>query len=110
MNSEKFPREPLAAIGLSVTALFLLAGAMGATNHEWPLALSGAGAPVLTYFLFPPNGRIREYGTALIGGFVVVGESFLWSAAGPFVAAAMAVAGVVVLCVALYVVVRKLQV
>jgi hypothetical protein len=113
VNNEKYPREPLAALGLSVIALFLLAGATGAANHEWLLALSGFGAPVLAYFLFPPNDNragVRGYGTALIGGLVVVGESFLWfSAAGPLFAASVVAAAVAGLYVALYVVVRKLQ-
>ncbi len=110
VNNEKYPREPLAALGLSGIALFVLAGATGAANHEWPLALVGFGVPILTYFLFPPNERIRGYGTALMGGLVVVGESFLWSAAaGPLFAASVVAAAVAGLYVALYVVVRKLQ-
>lgn len=113
MNSEKYPREPLAALGLSVVALFLLAGAMGAANHEWPLALSGVGAPILAYFLFEPNqngARVREYGTAVAAGLVVVAESFLWAtAAGAVVAASLAAAVVAVLFVALCVVVRRWQ-
>ncbi len=114
VNNEKYPREPLAALGISVIALLLLAGAAGAAEHDWITAGAGFGAPVLAYFLFAPNqngARVRGYGTALMGGLVVVGESFLWaSAAGPFVAASIVAAAASALFVALCVVVRKLQV
>lgn len=114
MNSEKYPREPFAALGISVMALFLLAGAAGAAEHHWPQALVGFGAPVLAYLLFPPSqygAGVRKYGAALTGGLVVVGESFLWAAAaGPFVAASMVAVGVAVVYAASYIFLLKWQI
>ena len=111
MNNEKYPREPVAALGLAVVAVLLLVGTVGAAEQEWLPPLVGFGTPILIYFLFPPGqglARAREYGPALIGGIVVAGEALLWASAdSPFFAASIIAAAVAASYVALYVLAHR---
>jgi 4-hydroxybenzoate polyprenyltransferase len=111
VNNEKYPREPLAAVGLGFIILLLVFGLGGAAQREWLLALLGFGAPILTYFFLPANqfgAKVREYATAIMGAVVVVGEPVLWTAAdGSFFAVAVVAAVAATLYAVLYLRVRR---
>lgn len=111
MNEERYPREPIAAIGIPVVAVVLLLGASGAAQHVWPQALIGFAAPLLMYFLLPPRMtrlNVRQSSVALMGGIVVAIETFLWAGASGSMVVASTVAAVLAgLYVALYLIYRR---
>ena len=81
MNTEKYPREPLAALGISLLALLIVTGSVGVAQREWLPSLIGLGAPVLTYLLFPSNRRmptLRLYAAALVGAMIVLVGTLAW--------------------------------